>query len=56
MISKAKNVCDERFPLCMPFAKTYDVYIKTRCESKMSKMLIYEIDKSLDKRNVILEC
>ena len=53
--SKAKNLYDEQ---SVRFAKkkTDDVYIKARCAAEMSKTLIYEIDISLDKNSVILEC
>ena len=54
--SKAKNLYDEQFLICVRFAKTDDVYIKARCAAEMSKKLIYEIDISLDKNSVILEC
>ena len=47
--SKAKNLYDEQFLICLRFAKTDDVYIKARCAAEMSKKLIYEIDISMNK-------
>ena len=56
MDSKAKNMYTETYLLYVRFAKTDDVYIKARCAAEMCKRLTYEIDISLDKNGVILEC
>ena len=56
-IQPAKNkIIHHFFLMCVRFAKTDDVYIKTRCAAEMSKKLIYEIDISLDKNSEIMEC
>ena len=53
---KAKNLYKEQFLLCICIAKTDDIYIKARCAAETSKRVVYEIDISLDKDGVILEC